>query len=166
MANRSSMNVAIRRALPGAAVLISGLFLAAGAAEAGQCPLDKMGTNLTKPVTTPAQGVTDTVVGAIDVAKEPAGIQGRLFRLRKLVIQPGGVVPWHSHGDRPAIIYVVSGQIMEYASNCAVPIVHKAGDAAPETSKTAHWWKNIGKETVVLLSADLFPVHESDEHMM
>jgi quercetin dioxygenase-like cupin family protein len=161
----SSMKVAIRRTLPAAAVLASGLFLAE-AAQAGQCPLDKMGTDLTKPVTTPAQGVTDTVVGAIDVAKEPAGIQGRLFRLRKLVIQPGGVVPWHSHADRPAIIYVISGQIVEYASNCAVPITHKAGDVAPETSKTAHWWKNTGKETVVLLSADLFPVHESDEHMM
>jgi hypothetical protein len=63
------------------------------AASAGECPADKVATDATKPVTTPAKGVTDTVIGSIDVAKEPARIDGRLFRLRKLVIQPGGVVP-------------------------------------------------------------------------
>ena len=30
-----------------------------------------------------------------------------------LVVQPGGIVPWHSHADRPALIYVVSGEIVE-----------------------------------------------------
>ena len=39
-------------------------------------------------------------------------------------------MPWHSHGDRPAIIYIAEGEIVEYASNCAVPIVHKAGEIA------------------------------------
>ena len=35
-------------------------------------------------------------------------------------------MPWHSHGDRPAIIYIVSGEVKEFASNCSVAIVHKA----------------------------------------
>jgi quercetin dioxygenase-like cupin family protein len=139
------------------------------AASAGECPANKVATDATKPVTTPAKGVTDTVISSIDVAKEPAKIDGRLFRLRKLVIQPGGVVPWHSHGDRPAIIYIIKGEATEYASNCSVPIVHKAGDVAVETSKTAHWWKNNGSATVELLSADLFPtqmMHSDEEHTM
>jgi quercetin dioxygenase-like cupin family protein len=76
-------------------------------------------------------------------------------------------VPWHSHGDRPALITIVTGEIVEYASTCAVPIVHKAGDSTAETHTTEHWWKNLGKTTVVLYSADLFPVKTShDEHMM
>jgi quercetin dioxygenase-like cupin family protein len=62
---------------------------------------------------TPGKGVTDTVIGSIDVAKEPAAIQGRLLRLRRLVIQPGGVVPWHEHANRPAIIYIIQGEIRE-----------------------------------------------------
>jgi quercetin dioxygenase-like cupin family protein len=95
------------------------------------------------------------VIGSIDVAKEPAKIPDRLFRLRKLVIKPGGVVPWHSHGNRPAIIYILTGEIVEYASNCAVPIVHRAGDVALETSGVSHWWQNHGNVTVELLSADL-----------
>ena len=61
---------------------------------------------------------------------------GHLMRVRKLEIQPGGIVPWHSHDDRPALIYVVSGEIYEYASNCAVPILHKAGEVARETHAT------------------------------
>ena len=81
--------------------------------------------------TSPAKGVTDTVIGSTDLAKEPVGIHDRLFRLRKLVVEPGGVVPWHSHGDRPALIYIISGEITEYSSTCAVPIVHRAGDTAP-----------------------------------
>jgi quercetin dioxygenase-like cupin family protein len=134
-------------------------------AFAGSCPVDKSGVNVRAPVSTPASGVTDTVIASIDVAKEPAHIEGRLFRMRKLVIQPGGVVPWHSHGDRPAIIYIISGTVEEYASNCSVPIVHPAGDVTAETSGTSHWWKNNGRKTVVLLSADLFPV-KADPHTM
>jgi quercetin dioxygenase-like cupin family protein len=117
------------------------------------------------PNDTPASGVTDTVIASIDVAKEPANIPGRLFRLRRLVVKPGGVVPWHSHGERPAIIYIEKGEVTEYSSTCSVPIVHKAGDATPELHSTSHWWKNTGKVTVVILSADLLPVN-ADPHMM
>ena len=81
--------------------------------------------------------------------------------------QPGGVVPWHSHDNRPAMIYIVAGEVVEYASNCAVPIVHKAGDVAPEKKGTSHWWKNAGSAPAVLISVDLFPVGmRMDDHMM
>lgn len=135
------------------------------AAMAGTCPAGKSGVDVRAPVSTPASGVTDTVIASIDVAKEPAHIEGRLFRMRRLTIAPGGVVPWHSHGDRPAIIYIVSGTVEEYASNCSAPIVHPAGDVTAEHSGTSHWWKNTGKATAVLLSADLLPV-QADPHQM
>ena len=146
-----------------AAVLL-GAMAAASAASAGQCPADKMGTDVTKPSTMAAKDVTDKVLAAIDLAKEPARIQDRQLRLRRLEIQPGGVVPWHSHGDRPAIIYIVQGEIFEYASNCAVPILHKAGEVAPETHATAHWWQNKSSHTVVLLSADV--LHDKTDKNM
>jgi len=141
-----------------------GAALVSNAARAGQCPADQLSVDATKPVTTPAKGVTDTVLAAIDLAQEPANIADRNLRLRKLVVQPGGVVPWHSHGDRPAIIYIVEGTITEYASNCAVPIVHKAGEVARETSATSHWWKNTGHSAVTLLSADV--LHDEHDHNM
>ena len=40
--------------------------LAASAAMAGQCPADKMMADATKPNATPAKGVTDNVLAAID----------------------------------------------------------------------------------------------------
>lgn len=159
---RSSFNSPYRAAI--AALSLLGVSLFAGAANAGQCPAGQEIAGATKPVDYAAKGVTDTVLAAIDLAQEPAKIEDRKLRLRKLVIQPGGIVPWHSHGDRPAIIYIIEGNVTEYASNCAVPIVHHAGDVTPETHATAHWWKNTGKKTVVLLSADI--LHDANDHNM
>ena len=145
--------------------IVAGALSFASTASAGECPSDKRIKDYTKPVTHAAKDVTDKVIGMIDLSKEPStGIKDRQFRLRKLEVKPGGIVPWHSHGDRPAIIYIVSGQITEYASNCAVPIEHKAGDVAVETHATSHWWKNNGTATVVLLSADLLK-DPNDKHM-
>jgi len=142
----------------GRMILIAGVALGASvmasAAFAGECPPDQKKPDAREPVTVGHDGVTDTVIAMIDVDKEQ-GIDDRKFRMRKLTIEPGATVPWHSHGERPAIIYIVEGQIEEYASNCSVPIVHKAGDVVAETKDVSHWWKNLGDTTVVLLSADL-----------
>jgi quercetin dioxygenase-like cupin family protein len=164
MFTNHSTGRAARPSLAMAAAVAGALSLMATAAVAGECPKDKMGVDVTKPGAMAPKDVTDKVLASIDVAKEPAHIEGRQLRLRKLEIKPGGIVPWHSHGDRPALIYIVSGTIVEYASNCAVPIVHHAGDVARETSVTSHWWKNTGKQTVVLLSADL--LHDEKDHNM
>ena len=156
-----------RVALTGA--IAAAMSIAATIANAGECPADKKVADGQgqKPSTAAAKGVTDVVRASTDLSKEPATVNGRLFRLRQLDIQPGGIVPWHSHDNRPALIYIVSGEIVEYASNCAVPIVHKAGDVAPEKKGTSHWWQNNGSTPVVLISVDLFPVENmKDQHMM
>jgi quercetin dioxygenase-like cupin family protein len=144
----------VSRAAVVAATLI-GIASVYPSASAGECPKDKFKEGVRAEVKTPAQGVTDTTLGSIDLEKEPANIKGRELRFRKLTILPGGVVPWHSHGDRPAIIFIQQGEIEEYASNCSVPIVHKVGDIRPEVHDTAHWWKNVGTETVILYVADV-----------
>ncbi len=148
-------------------IILSALIAATvpAAAIAGQCPTGKSGINVRAEDKSPAKGVTDTVLTTIDVAREPAGIKGRSFRMRRLVIQPGGVVPWHSHGERPAIIYVVQGTVTEYASSCSVPIVHHAGDATPELHNTAHWWRNTGKTPAILISSDLLKVGDDGKMM-
>ena len=87
------------------------------------------------------------------------------FRLRRLVVQPGGTVAWHSHGERPAIIYIVSGTIVEYRSTCAAPITHRAGEVATEIHTTQHWWHNHTKKPVVLLSTDIVG-EKADPHVM
>ena len=150
-------------------VIAGAMSIAATIANAGECPADKKVADGQgqKPSTAAAKDVTDVVRATTDLSKEPAAVNGRSFRLRQLDVKPGGIVPWHSHGNRPAMIYIVSGEIVEYASNCAVPIVHKAGDVAPEKNGTSHWWQNNGSATAVLISVDLFPVENmKDQHTM
>lgn len=159
-----SNSQALRRSLSLAAVVAGTMALLSTTAMAGQCPAGQTGVDVTKPVATPAKDVTDKVLSMIDLSKEMVGLKDHKFRIRQLEVQPGGVVPWHSHGDRPALIYIVSGEITEYASDCKVPILHKAGDVAPETHVTAHWWKNTGTQKAVLLSADI--LHDEKDHNM
>ena len=137
-------------------------------AFAGECPADKRvadGKGQAM-VTHGPKGVTDVVRASTDLANEPVAVQGRAFRLRELNVEPGGIVPWHSHNERPAMIYIVSGEVVEYASNCAVPIVHKAGDVAPEKNGTSHWWRNTGSVPSKLISVDIFPVADKMHEKM
>jgi quercetin dioxygenase-like cupin family protein len=146
------------------AAVVAGASMAAFPAFAGECPADEKKPDARQPVDFKPVGVTDTVIASIDVSKTPFNIAGRNFRMRKLTVEPGGIVPWHSHADRPAIIYVTEGEIIEYASNCAGPIVHKAGDVVAETHEVSHWWKNLGDKAAVLLSADL--LRDANDHNM
>jgi quercetin dioxygenase-like cupin family protein len=104
--------------------------------------------------TTPSK-VTDTELNTLALGGEIRGLDNRRLRLRRLVIQPGGVVPWHSHTDRPALLMTVSGEVTEYRSSCAVGIVHKAGDVTSEAKGVSHWWKNTGKTVAVIIAADI-----------
>ena len=136
-------------------------------AFAGECPADKMKADAVKPVNYGPKGVTDKVLATIDLSTEKVALNGHMMRVRRLEIQPGGIVPWHDHKSRPANIYVVSGTVTEYRSTCAVPIVHRAGDTVAEFGeKLAHWWKNTGNKPAVLISADVFHDAGMDDHMM
>jgi quercetin dioxygenase-like cupin family protein len=164
MFNRITSSQAFGRSAAVLGIVAGSAFVAMSPALAGECPAGMMKPNAREMVTFEAKGVTDTVLGAIDLAKEPAKIKERQLRFRKLTIEPGGIVPWHSHADRPAIIYIAEGEIIEYASNCAAPIVHKTGDIRPETNPTSHWWKNLGDKTVVLFVGDV--LHDKKDHNM
>ena len=110
MLNESHRSPRLRQGLY-AAVLAAGAFIAAAPAMAGECPADKVSPGVRTSGETMPKGVTDTVLASVDLAKEKVKLADHKLRTRKLVVQPGGVVPWHSHEDRPALIYIVSGSI-------------------------------------------------------
>ena len=122
-------------------------------AMAGQCQV--AGTNPLANAPTAPKDVTDTVIGAVDLGRE-INVDGRQLRTRRLVVQPGGIVPLHSHADRPALIVTVSGTITEHRSDCSTPIEHHAGDISREADGISHYWVNEGSEPAVLLSSDVF----------
>ena len=136
-------------------------------AFAGECPADKVAGNAMKPGAMKPVGVSDTVIASIDLARKADVYSGQLLRMRRLEIAPGGEVPWHSHGERPAIIYVISGEMTEYRSTCAVPIVHKSGEVVAEFGKElSHWWRNNTNGPAVLISADIFQSRMKDDPAM
>jgi quercetin dioxygenase-like cupin family protein len=152
------------RFLSAAALIAATLAVSSQAALAADCPADKVGVDVTKPGPMMPSKVTDTVIASIDL--KAYGFEGRALRMRRLVIQPGGIVPWHSHAERPANILTISGSVTEYRSTCAVPIVHKAGDVVAESGNLSHWWRNNTKKPAVLISADILPPQKSQDNSM
>ncbi len=120
----------IWRGLAAAGILATAMSMGALSAAAGECPAGRIVAdgNGQKAGGTKPKGVTDNVLTRINLANEPVMLRDHALRLRRLVVKPGGIVPWHSHTDRPAIIYIISGKITEYRSTCAEPIVHRAGE--------------------------------------
>lgn len=137
----------------------------ASPAFAGECPAASVRPNAIPAGPSAPEGVTDAVIGSIDLGQQ-YHVDGRAFRMRRLEIKPGGVVPWHSHAERPAHIYVLQGSIVEHRSNCAEPITHKQGELAIEAGDYSHWWKNTSQSTVILLSADILPPAGKPEESM
>lgn len=145
-----------RGAFAACSLLFAGLVaIATNPAVAGECPADKAGANALPNAPTAPVGVTENELSSIDLSKENVRLEQRRLRLRHMEIQPGGIVPLHSHADRPALIMVNAGQIYENSSKCVVPILHKPGDISREFLGTQHWWKNEGDATVVLTIADI-----------
>lgn len=145
--------IVIKAAIGAAAGL--GLMLTGAVAVAGECPADKVKAGVRKTGEMTPKDVTDEELSSIDLSQEIMGVDDRRLRFRKLVIQPGGVVPWHDHTDRPALILTNSGEITEFRSDCSVGIKHKAGDISKEVKGVMHWWKNEGSEPAVLYAADV-----------
>jgi quercetin dioxygenase-like cupin family protein len=110
---KSDGSYLLRLAVAGACAGV--MALAATTVSAGECPADKRVADGQgqKPGPTTPRDVKDVVRATTDLSKEPANINGRLFRLRQLDMKPGAIVPWHSHNDRPAMIYIVSGEVVE-----------------------------------------------------
>ena len=129
--------------------------LAVSSAIAGGCPeehrltepreLERIGTNrLTREIIANVQLEGWRDIGAFTL------------RQRRLELAPGGTVPTHSHADRPAIVYVAKGTVVEHNSFCAVPIVHHAGETSEEFGPGfVHYWENKGAETVTFISTDV-----------
>jgi quercetin dioxygenase-like cupin family protein len=136
-------------------------------AAAGECPADQVMAGANATGETMPKGVTDTVLSAVDLSAKGDAFAGYMLRLRRLVIEPGGVVPWHSHAERAANITIVEGEIEEHSSNCKVAILHKAGDTVGEFGpELSHWWMNKSDKPVVIISGDLLPPEMKKVEMM
>ena len=156
------MSNRILAALAATAILVAG----GGTAIAGECPAGQTLTKARDLADAPDIGVDRPILSTVDLTGW-RGMGNFMLRLRKLTIAPHGVVPTHAHNDRPSIVHIVEGEIVEHNAFCAVPIIHKPGDTTQESGAGhIHWWENTSDKPVVIFSTDVVPFEKQKESMM
>ena len=56
-------------------------------------------------------GQSEQELRSLDLTNELDSSKGRPLRMRKVTLQPGGVLGLHNHVDRPAVTYLLQGQM-------------------------------------------------------
>ncbi len=95
----------------------------------------------------PTSGVESADVALTPLAHDPT----RALRLRRLIVQPGGVIAWHDHAAVQGYAVIVAGTMVELRNTCLDPLTYRAGDIAREDANTAHSWRNEGDDPAVIL---------------
>jgi hypothetical protein len=131
---------------------------------AGQCPKGSELATPRKLEDVPEKNIHRETLSVVKL-QGWRGVGDLLLRTRRLTLTAGGFVPTHYHNDRPSIVYIAEGEIIEHNAHCAVPILHKAGEWTPEFGPThGHWWEVApGVQKVVILSSDVIPPEYQDE---
>ena len=107
-----------------------------------------------EPAAPETRGVSVTLLGTVDLAREIEGMAGRQLRMRMVTIDPGGVFgPIHDHVGRPGIVYVLQGTITDHRNG--VDTDYGPGLGWPEDRDTLHWLENQGAVPAVEISVDI-----------
>ena len=102
------------------------------------------------------KGMTADNLTSFDLGKQGLDdYKSRQFRARKITLAPGGVGAYHSHADRPAVAYVLTGTIIEHRDGAPDRTLH-SGDVIIETTDVKHWAENTGTTEAAIIAVDLF----------
>ncbi len=99
-------------------------------------------------------GQSDELLRSLDLTSELESTKGRTLRMRRVTVQPGGALALHNHVDRPAITYLLSGE-MTYHQEGKPDRVIRPGDGFAEGRATTHWAENTGKVPAVWIAVDI-----------
>ena len=100
------------------------------------------------------RGVAVEMLSTVDLASEIEGMEGRELRMRKVTIEPGGVLgPVHDHKGRPGLVWILQGTITDHRGGVATN--YGPGVGWPEDRGTLHWLENRGTVPAVEISVDI-----------
>jgi len=85
----------------------------------------------------------------LDLAPEMDSVQGRVMRMQLTTYEPGAGNTPHSHKDRPEVVYILSGKIIEHRGD--VTKEYGPGDTFTADRNTNHWMENKGTVPAVML---------------
>lgn len=101
------------------------------------------------------KGVKIRPAGAFPLETGAAALPGFEMRVRFFEIEPGGIVPLHNHDDRPAVVIITQGEIVEHRSDQAEPVTLGPGAVSLEAPGITHWFENVSDETLHGYGVDL-----------
>ncbi|HET9218977.1 MAG TPA: cupin domain-containing protein [Terriglobia bacterium] len=104
----------------------------------------------------PAQNVgqSEELLRTIDLTNELDSVKGRQLRMRKITLQPGGALALHNHVGRPAVTYLLQGEVT-YRRQDRPDQVLRPGGGFAEGRATTHWAENTGKVPAVWIAVDI-----------
>jgi len=85
----------------------------------------------------------------LDLAPEIDTVQGRVLRMQLTTYEPGAGNKPHSHKDRPEVVYILSGKVIEHRGDVAKE--YGPGDTFTADKNTTHWMENKGAVPAVML---------------
>ena len=85
----------------------------------------------------------------LDLAPEIDSLQDRVMRMQLTTYEPGASNTEHSHKDRPEVVYVLSGKIIDHRGDAAKE--YGPGDSFTADRNTMHWMENKGTVPAVML---------------
>lgn len=74
--------------------------------------------------------------------------------MRKITLEPGGVLGKHSHKDRPTVSYFLQGEVTYHPDGKPEVTVHP-GEGFAEGKETTHWAENRGSVPAVWIAVDI-----------
>lgn len=141
--------------IPAAIMIAGAAFANASSAVAGACPPDKVLSTPRAIESRDGVGVSRETLSLVNL-KGWRGVGDLFLRTRRLTIAGHGIVPTHNHDDRPSIVYIAQGELIEHSTFCSVPILHKAGEWTPEFGPGhGHWWENPSAAVAIVTSSDV-----------
>jgi quercetin dioxygenase-like cupin family protein len=99
-------------------------------------------------------GQSEEALRSLDLTNELDSGKGRPLRMRRITVQPGGALALHNHIDRPAVTYMLQGE-MTYHQEGKPDIIARPGDGFAEGRATTHWGENTGKVPAVWIAVDI-----------
>jgi quercetin dioxygenase-like cupin family protein len=99
-------------------------------------------------------GQSEELLRTLDLTNELDSTRGRPLRMRKITMQPGGALALHNHIDRPAITFLLEGE-MTYHQEGKPDQTIKPGGGFAEGRATTHWAENTGKVPAVWIAVDI-----------
>jgi quercetin dioxygenase-like cupin family protein len=85
----------------------------------------------------------------LDLAPEMDSVAGRALRMQLTTYEPGASNKPHSHKDRPEVVYILSGKVIEHRGDVAKE--YGPGDTFTADHTTTHWMENKGTVPAVML---------------